>query len=122
MTVNEYRYKEAACATPDDVEADDVSTLQNAPQDSENLLGRVLAGEEYFFRLISAVYTLTSLRTGPIAVFTFVYLGQHAVRQRLVHCTSAFLANFPLFLSFKDPCQRMQSRTGSLPSPPSYRC
>lgn len=43
MTVNEY--KETACATPDDVDADGVSALQNAPQDSENLLGRVLAGK-----------------------------------------------------------------------------
>lgn len=38
MTVNEY--KETACATPDDVDAG-----QAQPQDSENLLGRVLAGK-----------------------------------------------------------------------------
>lgn len=93
MTVNEY--KETACATPDDLDAD---VVQNAPQDSENLLGRVLAGEKKFPPpLISTV--------GTNAVFTFVYLGQRVARKRLVHCTSAFLANFPLFLSFKDPCQ-----------------
>lgn len=50
MTVNEY--KETACATPEDVDADGVSALQNAPhQDSENLLGRVLAGETHFSKV-----------------------------------------------------------------------
>lgn len=68
MTVNEY--KETACATPEDVDAD-TDVVQNAPQDSENLLGRVLAGETQL------PPPLISHR-GAVAVFTFVYLGQCA--------------------------------------------
>lgn len=112
MTVNEY--KETACATPDDVDADGVSALQNAPQDSENLLGRVLAGEISLPLKTKNFTNCTpaSLHRVPLQFSLSYNLGQHAARRRLVHCTSAFLANFPLFLSFKDPCQRVQSRTG----------
>lgn len=52
MTVNDY--KETACATAgpvEDMEVESDSVLQTgpvAPQDNENLLGRVLAGINFF--------------------------------------------------------------------------
>lgn len=51
MTVNDY--KETACATAGAVEEDmEVDTLQApTPQDSEHLLGRVLAGNKHILSI-----------------------------------------------------------------------
>lgn len=53
MTVNDF--KETSCATAqDELEMDVV--VQPPPPDSENLLGRVLAGKHFFFAKIFWVF------------------------------------------------------------------
>ncbi|RZB40803.1 hypothetical protein BDFB_007971 [Asbolus verrucosus] len=98
MTVNDY--KETACATAgqEDMEVDSVIQPQQV-QDSENLLGRVLAGQRCpVARLVHCPSAFQPSRVLSLSI--------HPSSSRALTFNST---NSP---RFKDPCQRIEPRGG----------